>query len=961
VRPKYPNCKLNESKARFALHLITSESPKLLDPSAASMGVVKEREREQGEAEQGEEAVLHHGESASCCASQQKEKHCCQSDGKSEAQQEQQQAQNQSLGRENAEKTCAKSCCDAAEEGDGDEDCCSESSFCEDTFAVEALCCDSRAVSVAEDMKVRNGVILVESDSGSHRVRVSHGPGISCSAIAEVLRAQKLYPKSVVPRPSTSVEAPLKDPLVKESTIFIAGLCCSSEIPAIHKVLDHLDGVVTVQADLTFKQIRVLHDPSKTSCTDIVRVLNGLNLGPKIIRDGSCSEDEVKVDIKQRGTKKTKRCFGPSWNVKVALVLWLISLFHYVPDPDWMFQLRFVALGAIALTLPAIAVKAVANVRQCSLNVNVLMCLAVIGAVVLGEFSEGAAVVTLFSMSDWLSEKASRRVRESISALVELNPERAVLAQDCVAGSRGDSVPVDNVEVGTILLVRPGDAFPLDGTLCRGQTFADESALTGESRPVEKQTGAPVSAGTLNLSEYVEIITTAGHTDSTMSKMLRLIEEANMKRSPTQQLVEKVAQRYTPLAFLTAVLLATIPFAFGKETGRQFAELALVILVVACPCALVISTPITYTCGLAASAKNGILVKSGLHLELLGRMKSICLDKTGTLTVGSFELRRFREVTSSNGSTDPSLSKDLILNLVATAEQGSSHPIAQAFSEQAKDVELERVARLLSLETLAGEGFRAELLSAPLQNHSADTDAPPKCCPKRDWEVFNLFVGNKRMAERLEWFLEPNDVTEIDEWEADGLTVGWVGIDSGPLFIFAVGDRVRPEALDVVSTLRSCFHVKPVMLTGDNHGSAAAVARELGIDQFHAELLPADKVDRIKEFEGIVGMVGDGTNDAPSLAITDVSISMNGIGTPAAIETADVVLMRDDLNGIVQAVRIGRSCYKRIIENISFSIISKLFVLVIAITLYPALWLAILVDIGGMFLVTLNSMRILKM
>ena len=781
-------------------------------------------------------------------------------------------------------------------------------------------------------------------------------------------------------------------------------------------------------------------------CEDMVRLLNKKQLEARIIRNGAAKEEDLEASIivDAEVASDQRVCSQiPEWYVTIAILCWLVSLFHYIDDPPYLEYFKYVGIGmypiihrlilahtfvmfaeylycivSVVLCLPPILLRSFARLRDCVMDINALMAIAVVGAIGLGDYSEAAAVVSLFSVSNWLESRATHKVRIAMEKLLALKPEVAVLASgnDSSLGEAGSRVLVEKIPVGTKLIVNDGDKVPLDGYIIKGETSVDESVLTGESYPVQKGIQDAILAGTLNVGgKSIEICTTALSNDTTVSRMIRLIEGASQQRSPREQLVERIAAVYTPVVAVTALLLASIPWAWGEATGLLYTEIALILLVVACPCAFVISTPITYVCGLARAARYGILVKGGRHLETLGHLKTVCLDKTGTLTRGEFALIKAVVLNSSENLKE-------LYDMLYNIETGSSHPLAAALCKMAleKAPEIKYTSRfmLVACETLPGEGVRGVLTERgqccqetqedrSRDEHDSDEekedDCKGQCCQEtqddgsRDDEekeddckgqccqetqddgsrdehdsdeekeddckgkhLVELYVGNEVLAERLGWMQADAELRELCNKVIDnGSTLCILGGAERAFVVFEVGDEVRAEARNVVDELRR-KGLSVHMLTGDNQGTANRVGRSVGIDSVHGGMLPEGKAELLKKFPAPVAMVGDGVNDALSLATADVSIGVGNGQSKIAMETADVALMRNDLSLVLQSIKIGRSCARKIQQNLSFSILTKLLVVVITFTIFPSLWLAIAADVGAMLLVTLNSMAILS-
>jgi len=447
------------------------------------------------------------------------------------------------------------------------------------------------------------------------------------------------------------------------TVLIVEGICCPAEVPLIRRLLEPLPGVTSVSVNVPTKQTRVEHD-CRTSAQQLMLALN----------DGGGLDAHIEAPGDGVGcTGGTSRL--PKWNVWVSGVLLAISMIHYakgtIPPLEYLEYLRYAALVSVVFALPPVAVKAFKSLRQGMININTLMLLAVVGALAIQKFVEGASVLFLFSLSDWLESRASERARDAISAIIALKPEKAQLQQ-------GATVAVEDVEVDDIVVVRAGAKIPVDGRVIRGASSVDESSLTGESRPVSKRVGDSVSGGTINLTGYLEVCCSAVAEDSAVARLVKLVQDAQMQRSPTEQMVDRLAAVYTPIVVLAALLMASLPWAFLPPLeAEQILYKALVLLVVACPCALVISTPITYVCALANAAKRGILIKGGVHLETLARIRSLALDKTGTLTHGVFVLSSLRLLQQEH------YPRKRVLQLMAAVENFSSHPIASALCHAA--------------------------------------------------------------------------------------------------------------------------------------------------------------------------------------------------------------------------------------------------------------------------------------
>eukprot|EP00658_Telonema_sp_P-2_P027846 TRINITY_DN21442_c0_g1_i3.p1 TRINITY_DN21442_c0_g1~~TRINITY_DN21442_c0_g1_i3.p1 ORF type:complete len:665 (+),score=185.70 TRINITY_DN21442_c0_g1_i3:189-2183(+) len=631
----------------------------------------------------------------------------------------------------------------------------------------------------------------------------------------------------------------------------------------------------------------------------------------------------------------TKTC--PKWNVMLSGLLLAVAFVHYAKgEVSELDYLKYSAIGSILLAIPPVLLKAWANLKSCNIDINVLMSLAVVGACAMQDYLEGAEVVFLFALSEWLEDRAMARARETIQSVLSLKPETATLA------TTGEVVPVEVVEVGTVLKVLPGDRIALDGIVVAGTSTVDESALTGEARPIKKAVGDSVKSGTTNRDQYLEYQTIALAEDSTAAKLVEMVDEAQRQKSPTQQTVDKFAKIYTPVMVIIAVGMASIPWAFmSKDQAKAMFKRALEFLVVACPCALVISTPIVYVCALATAAQHGILIKGGTFLETLARLGALAVDKTGTLTEGSFRVTHLEPLVEED--------REKLLHYVGSVEAMSQHPMAAPLVQyvQAEGIDISR--DVSQFDTIKGEG-----VSAVVGAQSSDP--------------VTVVVGNRRMAIRLGWLQQHPDVMyQVDQFEKAAGTVGLIGVNSKLIGILCVNDVIREETADAMQQLAE-LRVHTVMLTGDNKGAAEAIRIQANMGEAKAELLPQDKTTQIAALKKSiqfakrpkVAMVGDGINDTPALAMSDIGIAMGAAGTAAAMETADAVLMTSNLMNLPVLVALGRRCQGKIRENIAIAVFTKVVMLVLIGFNYATLWMAVLADVGTMLVVVFNGMTLLR-
>ena len=571
--------------------------------------------------------------------------------------------------------------------------------------------------------------------------------------------------------------------------------------------------------------------------------------------------------------------------------------------------------------------RAIAAARRLRPDMNLLMTVAVLGAAAIGEWFEAAAVTFLFALSLLLESWSVQRARRAIGALMDLSP----LTARCFQPEDGRFVErrVEEVPVGTVVLVKPGEKVPLDGMVTRGETSVDQSAITGESIPVGKQPGDEVFAGAINQEGAFEFRSATASADSTLARIIHLVESARSRRSKSEQWIDKFARYYTPAMMAFACLIAVIPpLLLGNPWGKWFYQ-ALVILVIGCPCALVISTPVSIVAGLAAAARAGVLVKGGAFLERAAGLRALALDKTGTLTHGTPEVER---VIPLNGHAESE-----IVALAAALESKSGHPIARAITREASRRNL-GVPAVEGLRDVKGKGAEALIEGAP------------------HW------IGSHRMMH--EKGAETPEIHDLAMGiEDDAHTLVALGTDAHVCGLIGISDRVRNSARRSVEVIREAGVAQVVMLTGDNTATAAAVARAAGIADFRAELLPEQKVAAVEELvgrHGSVAMVGDGVNDAPAMAAATLGIAMGAGGTDAAIETADIALMSDDLSKIPWLIRHARRVLGVIRQNVAFALGVKAVFMALALFQLASLWMAIAADMGASLPVVANGLRLLK-
>ncbi|MGQ9628924.1 MAG: heavy metal translocating P-type ATPase [bacterium] len=692
------------------------------------------------------------------------------------------------------------------------------------------------------------------------------------------------------------------------SVFYIPEMDCDEEIALIRGKLISLPGVEDLDFNLMSKKVTVVH---RLSPNEIVRALREIKMTPRV--EGEVDGEGVSF------WEAHKRVMSTAASGLFTAVGFILSL----------------SGASSAFTIPAFAAAMVSGgwfvarkgyyaLRNLALDMNFLMTLAVIGAAAIGEWLEGAVVIFLFSLANLLESFSMDRARNAIKSLMDLSPDVARVRKD----SEETQIPVDGIGVGDIVLVRPGERIPLDGVVREGSSSVDQSPITGESIPVEKGEGDCVFAGTINGEGYLEVEVTKLSRDTTLARIIHSVEEAQSRKAPSQNFVDRFARHYTPCVVAAAALTAVVPPLFwGLSWGTWFYR-ALVLLVVACPCALVISTPVTIVSGLARAARDGILIKGGVYLEGMGSLGAIAFDKTGTLTVGKPSVT---DVVPLN-----SQSEEDVLRIAASIESRSEHHLARAILDRAFARGIDP-SEPRDFQSIAGRGAAASI----------------------DGRVY--YIGNHRLFEERGW-CSPDADGVLEGFESEGKTAVMLGNSDGILGIIAIADVPREGARWAIGELKR-NGMKTVMLTGDNRATAQAISDQLGMDEYRAELLPEDKVRAVGELveeHRRVAMVGDGVNDAPALASATVGIAMGTAGTDAALETADVALMSDDLTKLPAAVRLSRKVLAIVKENIAFSLLIKAAFIALTPLGFTTLWMAVGADMGASLLVIGNGMRALR-
>lgn len=733
---------------------------------------------------------------------------------------------------------------------------------------------------------------------------------------------------------------------MKRSTFVIHKMDCPTEEQLIRNRLKAVEGVDHLDFDLIQRELTVTH--SIDDERKILAALTSIGMDPErkpldVPLDGTTRANQLGTTGKAAERRPLVSrsewvILGISGMLAAAAeaVAWTSGSENSVP-------VIVLALASLVLGGREMLMKGWRAVRTFTLNINFLMSLAVLGAVTIGQWPEAAMVTVLFALSEVIEAYSLDRSRNAIRSLMELTPETALVQE----GASWREVQAGSIRLGQRVRVRPGERIPLDGMVVGGASSVNQAPITGESMPVEKVEGDRLFAGTINERGMLEFEVTAQARDTTLARIIRAVSQAQAAKAPTQRFVDQFARYYTPAVVVLAILVATVPpLAFSAQFYPWFYK-ALVLLVIACPCALVISTPVTVVSGLTAAARRGMLIKGGTYLEGGRLLKIIALDKTGTLTKG-------RPAVTDVVLLSTSLSRDESLQLAASLDAPSEHPIASAIVAAWTGAD----------QTAAGSADAPRQVAAELSG---------KVLPVEDFESVTgrgvrgringvaYTVGNHRLAKEM-GVNSPEMETALNRLEQEGKTAVVLSSERTALAVIGVADTLRETSVEAVRDLHT-LGIRTMMLTGDNQATADAIARAVGIDAAHGELLPEDKLDAIENLvreNGAVGMVGDGINDAPALARASVGFAMGAAGTDTALETADVALMEDDLRKLPEFIRLSRRTARLLMQNIVLSIAIKVLFFALALVGLATLWMAVFADVGATLLVVANGLRLLS-
>ncbi len=761
-------------------------------------------------------------------------------------------------------------------------------------FRVYGMDCPACAVTIEKSLSNQRNINGVNVNYSTGKMQVSSTEELEFESI------QKQMKKLGFEVEPLKVNNNLKN-------YFIEGMDCGSCALTIENHLNNLPTVKHVQVNFSTGKMKIEHENSPE---DIINAVAKAGFKASLITNN-------------KQTPSSTRSSNQNGAVIFSGILIALGFIgSYTGISPYLTTTMYAVAMIISGYKPV--KSAYYAIRSRSLDMNVLMSAAAIGAAFLGEWLEGATVVWLFALGLNLQNRAIEKTRKSIRGLMELAPPEAWVK----IGNELIKKPVEEIAINDVIVVKPGDRIPLDGDVIEGESSVNQAAITGESIPVDKGKGSFVYAGSINEHGSLSVKVTKLIENATISKIIHLVEEAQEKKAPTEAFIDKFARIYTPVVFLLALLVMLIPPLFGFGTWDEWIYKGLTLLVIACPCALVISTPVAIVSALGNAAKNGVLIKGGTFLENAGSINAIAFDKTGTLTEG--------KPVVTNVLVFNDLEENM-LSIARTLEEYSTHPIAKTIVNYAKAKSIQAKSGA-QFKNRAGKGIQATIGHVP------------------------YFAGNVKLFEEVGTPIN-NHLEQILSLQDEGKTIVIIGTAENILGIICVSDTIRKTTKVAIANLERIGVKQIVMLTGDNEGTAKAIAFEAGVNRYFSELLPEEKVDAIKQLqeEGYrVAMVGDGINDAPALATANLGIAMGGAGTDTAMETADIVLMADNLDKLPHTIKLSRKALSIIKQNIWFSIIVKVVALVLIFPGWLTLWVAVLSDTGAALIVILNALRLIK-
>ena len=691
----------------------------------------------------------------------------------------------------------------------------------------------------------------------------------------------------------------------------LTGLSCTSCSAKFEKNVQELEGV---------SEAKVNYGAAKLTVTGQASIAELEQAG---------AFDNIKVKPEQEIDTEARHQKPAFWREnRSQLIAAVLIVLAFVSQLTMMGESRFLTaslfIAAIIIGGYALFIEGIKDLIKFDFSMATLMTIAIIGAALIGDFAEGAIVVILFAISETLERYAADRARQSISSLVKVAPKVATIRRNDLE----QTIAVQDIQINDVMLIMPGQKIAMDGIVIKGESTVNQAAITGEALPVDKQLSDEVFAGTLNEAGYLEVQVTKRAADTTLAKIIQLVEAAQGERAPAQAFVDKFAKIYTPFIILLATLIVILPpLFFGGDWQRWFYQ-GLSVLVVGCPCSLVISTPVSIVSAIGNAARHGVLVKGGIYLEEMGKLQAIAFDKTGTLTEGKPTVTDFVVLDDQFEATD-------LLQKISALEIYSQHPLASAIValSQKRGIDATPIS-IENFKSLTGRGVQGDIYGITYLIGSP-----------------TLFVSDSKID------------TIKQDFHRKSKTVIYFGTSDQVLAVIGLQDAVRQTSRQTIQALQTLGVKETVMLTGDNQATADQIGREVGVSAVKANLMPADKLKEIQALQatfGRVAMIGDGVNDAPALAMANVGIAMGVAGTDTALETADITLMGDDLARLPFIVRLSRSTLRTIKQNITFSLALKVIALLLVIPGWLTLWIAILADMGATILVTLNGIRLMR-
>lgn len=770
------------------------------------------------------------------------------------------------------------------------------------TLQILGMDCPDCAAKVEGAVRKMPGVRGADLSFAVGKLKLEYDPGQTGLDVV-IKEVQKLGYRAVKYEPGANP--------VSTAVIRLQGLDCADCAAKLEKRVRLIPGVQEARVNFATARLDLMHQGQVNQVLEVISQMGYQGRAEGEVNQG----EEQRLPLWQRN----KYAFSALLSGVFLLAAIMVQLISRQGLPAQVLYLLAILLGGC---LPARAGLAMLlSARE--LDMNMLMVIAAAGAVAIGQLEEGAVVVFLFALGNALQGYTFDKTRNSIRALMGLAPQQALVRRE----EEEIMLPVRDVVIGDTVIVRPGEKIPMDGQVVAGQSTVNQAPITGESIPVSKEAGDKVFAGTLNQRGALEVQVSARAEDNTVARIVRMVEEAQAGKAPSQQFVDRFARYYTPAVIGAAFLVALLPPLLLGQPFHKWIYEALAMLLVACPCALVISTPVSIVSAIGTAARYGVLIKGGAHLEEAGDLSVVAFDKTGTLTRGEPAVT---DIIPWQGS------REEVLALAAAIESRSEHPLGQALLEAARSERIP-IAPVEDFQSVIGQGARGRVAGR------------------------EYLIGSPRFIKSSGINLEPV-AEKLSQLQGEGKTIMLLADGEQVVALLAVADLLREESRAAVAGLKNNGIDRVVMLTGDNQETARAIAGQAGVDEFRSELLPENKVEAVKQLlqqYGKVAMVGDGVNDAPALAVSTVGIAMGSAGTDAALETADIALMSDDLSRLTYTIALSRKTLRIIKQNVAFSLIIKAAILLLVIPGWLTLWLAVVGDMGTSLLVTLNGLRLL--